>query len=382
MIEYKRVLNLQEEGKKKSIFLFGPRQTGKTSLLKKQFPEAPYYNLLRHDTFLKLSGNLGLIREELSAIPPIKNQPVIVDEIQKLPGLLDEIHDLIETQKLTFILTGSSPRKLKRGAANLLGGRARIRNLFPLTSREITDFSLLRAINYGTIPSIYLSDEPEEDLLSYCGVYLQEEIQAEGLTRRIENFSRFLRSAAAMNGKELNFEKVARDLMLPSRSVREYFYILSDTLVGRLIEPFNKTVRRKAVSKSKFYFFDVGVANILAGRYRIEENSELFGKAFEHLILNEIIAWSSYTRDRRDITFWRDGSGNEVDIIIGDSCAIEVKAAKVVHQNHLKGLRVLSDEIRLKHKLVVSMDSQPRVIGDIRIVPWNLFFEELWEGMY
>ena len=382
MKEYLRSLDLQREATKKSIFLFGPRQTGKTHLLLKQFPHSPYYNLLKSETFFRLSGNPGLLRQELLSSPPEGGTPVIIDEIQKLPILLDEVHDLIESMGLTFILTGSSPRKLKRGGANLLGGRARIRNLYPLSYKEIPDFSLMRAINFGTLPSIYLSDDPEEDLFAYCGVYLQEEIQAEGLSRRIENFSRFLRSAAAMNGQELNFENVSRDLSIPSRTVREYFYILSDTLVGRMIEPFQKTVKRKAVSRSKFYFFDVGVANVLSSRFRIESGSELFGSAFEHLILNEIIAYLNYSRDRRTVTFWRDRSGHEVDFLIGNSCAIEVKGSKMVQNKHLNGLILLSEEIPLKHKIVVSLDLNSRIIGDIRILPWKVFFEELWAGVY
>jgi len=305
------------------------------------------------------------MREELAANPPEKGRPVIIDEIQKLPILLDEIHDLIESEGLIFILTGSSPRKLKRGEANLLGGRARMKQLYPLTYKELTDFDLIRALNYGTIPSIYLSDEPEEDLFAYCGVYLQEEIQAEGISRKIVNFSRFLRSAATMNGQELNFENIAGDLNLPARTVREYFLILSDTLVGNIIEPFKKTVKRKAVSRSKFYFFDIGVANILANRFQIKAGSALFGAAFEHLVLNEITAWLSYTGDRRTVTFWRDRQGHEVDFIIGDTCAIEVKASTLVHEKHLKGIKLLSEEINLKHKIVVSRDSQPRQIGDI-----------------
>ena len=382
MVNYRRTLDLLNEAKNHSLFLFGPRQTGKTSLLKSQFPDSLYFNLLRAETFLRLSGNPGLMREEIAAVSSQAGQPIIVDEVQKLPILLDEVHSLIESERLKFILTGSSPRKLKRGNANLLGGRARTRNLYPLTSNEITDFSLLRAVNFGTMPFIYLSDDPEEDLLAYCGVYLQEEIQAEGAVRRIENFSRFLRSAASMNGQELNFEKVARDISLPSRTVREYFYILSDTLIGRLLEPYTSTTRRKAVSRSKFYFFDIGVANILSNKFRIEPGTEIFGMAFEHIILNEIIAWKSYRRDRREITFWRDYSGNEVDFLIGDDTAIEVKGSGNVHQGHLKGLKTLSEEITLKQKIVVSMDPQPRLAGDIRILPWNIFLDELWGDQF
>lgn len=382
MNTYQRSLDLANEAQNKSLFLFGPRQTGKTSLLKASFPDSLFFNLLRADTFLKLSGNPSLIRQEILAQPDKKKHPIIIDEIQKLPGLLDEVHDLIESENARFILTGSNPRKLKSSGVNLLGGRARVRQLFPLTSREISDFSLDKVLNFGSIPSIYLSLEPEEDLLAYCGVYLQEEIQAEGVSRKIENFSRFLRSAALMNGHELNYEKVARDLNLPARTVREYFYILSDTLVGTLLEPYRNTPSRKAVAQSKFYFFDLGVSNILAGRFRVSESAELYGPAFEHFILGEIRAWQSYSKDRRPLHFWRDRSGNKVDFILGDESAIEVKSSTMVHPGQLKGLKFFSQDLALKHKVVVSRDSAPRRIDDIEILPWQVFLDQLWAGLY
>ena len=381
-MEFQRRLNLKEEALSKSLFLFGPRQTGKTSLLRRQFPDAPFFNLLRAETFLRLSGSPGLLRERIDALPSTGAQPIIIDEIQKLPILLDEVHDLIESRNYTFILTGSSPRKLNVGSVNLLGGRARERRLFPLVSAEIDDFNLTRALNFGTIPSIYLSDEPEEDLLAYAGVYLQEEIQAESAVRRIESFSRFLRSAAAMNGAELNFEKVSRDLSLPARTVREYFYILSDTLAGRLIEPFRKTVKRKPVSRSKFYFFDIGLANTLAGRFRINAESPFFGIAFEHFILNEITAWLSYSRDRRQVTFWRDRSGSEVDFVIGDEYAVEVKGSAHVHRDDMRGLKLLSEEVSIKKQIIVCMESEPRLVQGIWILPWKMFLNELWADEY
>ncbi len=383
VMRYQRRQNVKHDAAARSLFLFGPRQTGKTSLLRNQFPNALYFNLLQADTFLRLSGNPGLLRERINAHPRVQGEPVIIDEIQKLPILLDEVHDLIESDQRTFILTGNSPRKLKAGNINLLGGRARVRRLFPLVSAEIDDFDLSRALNFGTIPSIYLSEDPEEDLLAYAGVYLQEEIQAEGAVRRIESFSRFLRSAAAMNGGELNFEKVSRALSLPSRTVREYFYILSDTLVGRLLEPFRKTVRRKPVSRSKFYFFDIGVANVLSGRFRIEAGSDAFGPAFEHFILNEIIAWLSYSRDRREVTFWRDQAGHEVDFVIGDEYAVEVKGASHVQKGDMRGLLLLAEEAPMKQKIIVSMEPEPRLSSNgIRILPWKLFLDELWDNAY
>ncbi len=380
--KYKRYLNLKEESQKKSLFLFGPRQTGKTYLLKTLFPDSEYYDLLRSDLYLKLSRRPQLIREELSIKKDKIYNPVIIDEIQKFPLLMDEVHYMIENFGITFILTCSSPRKLKKRGANLLEGRARTKYLFPLITAEIPDFDLLRALNFGTIPSIYLSDDPEEDLLAYCGNYLKEEIAAEGLVRRIHNFSNFLQLAALVNTELLNFSNIANDTGLPASTVREYFFILEDTLIGTTIHPYKKTKRRKSVSSSKFYFFDIGVCNSLAGRANIRVKTELFGKALEHLIFTEIKAFLSYSKDMRELSFWRTKSGDEVDFLIGDETAIEVKSSEIVTEKHLKGLRKLSYETNFKNYIVVSMDSNPRELNNIKILPVKHFLERLWEGIY
>ncbi len=383
MTTFKRILDITTEARKKSIFLFGPRQTGKTFLLDRTFSDSPMYSLLKSDEFLRISQSPSVIREELALKKDsLGGIPVIIDEIQKLPLLLDEVHFIIESFGLTFVLTGSSPRKLKRGAANLLGGRARTRHLFPLVSHEIPDFNLVRACNFGTLPSIYQSDEPIEDLKSYCGNYLQEEIQAEGLVRKIENFSRFLEMAALLNGTLINMESVSSDTGIASNTLREYFSILEDTLVGSMLRPFKRAVHRKAVSMAKFYLFDVGVSNILAKRGAIQPKSELFGNAFEHFLHNEILAYLSYHRDDRPLTFWRDRNGNEVDFIIGDEAAIEVKASQMVHNRHLKGIKLLSKGIPFKHKIVVSLDPKPRLVDGVQILPYNEFLLQLWSGTF
>src|SRR3989338_9385474 len=210
MVDYTRILDLQTPLKRKSLFLFGPRQTGKTFYLKKTFPNIPFYNLLESKTFLRLSQRPHLLREELTAASSV-NPLVVIDEIQKLPILLDEVHSMIEEKKIKFILTGSSARKLKRGGANLLGGRAATFHLFSLVSREIPDFDLIRSLNWGTLPSIYPSDDPENDLADYVGNYLKEEIKAEGLARNIENFSRFLQTASLCNAELVNFTSIGND---------------------------------------------------------------------------------------------------------------------------------------------------------------------------
>jgi predicted AAA+ superfamily ATPase len=381
MSEFKRMLDLREEAEKKSLFLFGPRQTGKTHLLKKQFPNSRFYNLLLADVFFALSQRPQSIRESVAAGEGGPS-PIVIDEIQKLPILLDEVHAMIEESGMKFVLTGSSNRKLKRGGANLLGGRARIKHLFPLTFPEIRPYDIVRACNYGALPSIYSSDDPAADLISYCGTYLKEEVAAEGAVRSIENFSRFLQVAAVTNGELVNFTSIASDAGVPARTVHEFFSILEDTLLGSVVPPFKLSRKRKAISTAKFYFFDVGVANILAGRSGIKPKTELFGKVFEHLVFTELRAFLSYTKDRRELSFWRDRYGHEVDFILGDSTAIEVKATETVSEKHLGNIRLLSEEVAFKHALIVSLDSHPRKIGNLLILPWQRFLEELWAGKF
>ena len=381
MAHYERFLDLKKEASRKSLFLFGPRQTGKTSLLKEIFPKSPYYNLLLSDMFLKLSQRPQLIREELLALGAKSSQPVIIDEIQKLPVLLDEVHDLIE-QGHRFILTGSSARKLKRGGANLLGGRARMQHLFPLVSHEIPHYDLLRILNYGSIPSVYNSSSPLEDLEDYAGLYLKEEIQAEGLVRRIDSFSRFLQVASLYNTELVNFANIASDCGVPARTVSEYFSILQDTLIGYLLEPFTKSKKRKAIATAKFYFFDVGVSNMLAGRRGIKPKTELFGKALEHFIFTELKAYLAYTNDRRPLNYWRSTSGYEVDFLLGDEVAIEVKGSEMASERHLSGLTALSQEMKFKKKIIVSLDKSPRKIKDVEILPVSVFLEQLWDNHF
>lgn len=379
---FHRQMDLREDVAKKSLFLFGPRQTGKTSLLKTLFPKSPFYNLLLSDVFLRLSQRPQVVREEVEALASSDQQPIIIDEIQKLPVLLDEVHHLIEDKKLHFILTGSSARKLKHGSANLLGGRAWTRHLFPLVSAEIPNYDLMRILNFGALPSVYLSENPDEDLAAYVGDYLQEEIKAEGLTRKIENFSRFLQTASLCNAELLNFANVASDAQVLPRTIREYFSILEDTLIGALLEPFTNTKKRKAIATAKFYFFDVGVCNVLAGRQNIRPKTELFGKVFEHFIFTELCAYLSYRKDKRPLTFWRATSKQEVDFLIGDEVAIEVKGTELVTEKHLTGLKALSEEIHFKHQIVVSMDSHPRKIGNIMVMPVRHFLNAMWNNEF
>lgn len=376
-----RRFDLTRDLRTRSVFLFGPRQTGKTTWLRQCFPEAPWFNLLQGEVFLRLAREPGRLRAELAEQRGSPSGPVIIDEIQKLPSLLDDVHDLMESRGLRFVLAASSPVKLRRGGVNLLGGRARTRALFPFVSAEVPDWDLMRAINIGGIPSVYLSPDPVEDLRAYCGSYLQLEIQAEGLVRGIEPFSRFLTAAAACRGQPIVFERLASDAAVPARTVREYFQVLEDTLLATLLRPFRpRRARRKPVSHARLYFFDVGVANVLADVTHIAAGSPAFGPALEQLVFCELRARLGYTRDPRPLTFWRTADGSEVDFVVGDTVGIEVKAAAAITNRDLNGLRRLAEETPLTERIVVCRESAARRVDGIRILPVREFLRALWDG--
>lgn len=372
-----RKLDLKSLLEHRSIFLFGPRQTGKTTYLKKNFPDARFVDLLDARVFRELSARPETLRQSLDPDQKL----VVIDEIQKLPELLDEVHLMIEADKrLRFILTGSSARKLKRGGANLLAGRALTCHLHPLVSIELEFSEWQRRLQIGSLPPVLSSPIPIEDLHAYAGTYLQEEIQAEGLTRSISHFSRFLETAALSNGQVLNFTAIASDTGIKARTVQNYYQILEDTLVGFVLEPFRKTRKRKAVSTGKFYFFDIGVANILSGRESLTPRTPEYGVAFEHLVFLELRAFLDYRRIRDSLTFWRTHTQAEVDFVIGDKLAIEVKAGDSVSSRDLVGLRALSEEIPSLELMVVCQESRPRVEEGVRILPIEEFARMLWSG--
>ena len=299
---YARTLDVREIAARKSLFLFGPRSTGKTTLLKAQFDARAVVNLLRSSEYLPLAESPSRLREivaegraDASIDPPV----VVIDEIQKLPALLDEVHDLIETRGIHFVLSGSSGRKLKDSGVNLLGGRAWQANLFPLTSAEVPDFDLGRYLLHGGLPQVYDSEYPEEELDAYVNTYLREEIRGEALVRNFVHFARFLNVAALCSGQQLNFANVSRDTGVPATSVSSYFEILADTFIGFLVLPWRGSRRRKAVATAKFYFFDVGVANFLRGISVLNRNSSEYGIAFEHFIAMELRSYLSYRRPAR-----------------------------------------------------------------------------------
>ncbi|MEK7791353.1 MAG: DUF4143 domain-containing protein, partial [Deltaproteobacteria bacterium] len=285
---------------------------------------------------------------------------------------------LIEKKGLHFLLTGSSARKLKRGKANLLAGRAWQAEIFPLVWPEIPNFDLDHYLQYGGLPSVYLSKDPAEELKAYCQTYLYEEIQAEGFIRRLPQFSRFLLSSSFSNTKILNFTKIAQDTEIPPSTIREYFQILEDTLIGFQVFPWKKANKRKTVATSKFYFFDLGVAHALANIQSLDPRSDLYGMSFEHWVGLEIRAYLSYRRRNDSLEFWRTKSHQEVDFIVGDEVAIEVKATQKVTENDLKGLKALGDEKKIKDYYLVSKDPLSAKRGDIHCIPWTRFIEKLW----
>jgi len=373
-----RTLHLPDLLGKKSQFLFGPRQTGKTSLIRETLPNCRNYNLLDFDTFLRLNQNPGRLREELKGYQGI----VVIDEIQKLPILLDEVQIMIEEQRIHFLLTGSSARKLKRSGVNLLGGRARTVRMHPLTTSELADkFDLMHALNFGTLPAIYFSEDPALDLKAYAGQYLKEEIAAEGLTRNVPAFSRFLETAALCNGQIINYQAMSSDAAVPRTTVQEYFSILKDTLIAEEVESWRKTRKRKAVTTSKFYFFDVGVANHLQHTGRIEKKSKLFGEAFEAFMFQELAAYRDYI-SHGSLHYWRSEDRYEVDFILDDSIAIEVKGTNRLTKNDFKGIRALQSERSLKHHVIVCLEPVPRDVEGIQVIPWDVFLKDLWSGKF
>lgn len=372
---YKRILNLKAALSKKSHFLFGPRATGKSWLIKNQLKNAQVFDLLdtdTHDRFLKRPGALA---EEISS------DLVVIDEIQKNTRLLDEVHRLIENKGTRFLLTGSSARKLKHGGANLLAGRARSLSLFPLTRHELNDFDLLKYCCYGGLPLIYQSDEPWLDLKEYTSLYLKEEITAEAIVRRVDHFARFLDVIGMTSGEELNYQQVASDSGVPTRTVANFVEVLKDTLLAFELEPYKKTKNRKATSKSKLYLFDVGIANYLASRKELSFKSELFGKAFEHFIIQEVRAYLGYNNKDDSMMYWRTVGGKfEVDLIVGNQLAVEIKSFDLFNEKSTRGLKELKSETKLKHYILVSRDPVRRTLDGIQVMGYEEFLERLWKN--
>ena len=360
----------------KSCFLFGPRQCGKSSLVRETMQDAHVFNLLSGDTFAHLARNPNYIDETCR-----DNSPVVIDEIQKMPALLDEVHRLIEEKGKRFLLTGSSARKLRKGGFNLLGGRARIRNLHPFSASELGDaFDLDRAVNVGLVPGIWFSDDPEEDLAGYISLYLEQEIMQEGATRNLPAFSRFLEVAALSNGEQINFQSIASDAQIPRSTVQEYFKILKDTLLAREVPVWRKGRSRKTVETAKFYMFDTGVTRRLSGRKELVRGTPEYGHAFESWIMHEIASYSDAFRRDAEIAYWRTRTNLEVDFVVNEDVAIEAKTTHNATKDDLKGLRAIGDEGTFRHRILVSGEPRPREVDGISILPWRNFIDRLWSG--
>lgn len=360
----------------RSAFLWGPRKVGKSYWIAHHLAHARVMDLLKTDVFAEYAARPSLLRERHQNHKGL----IVIDEIQKIPALLDEVHWLIENKGLSFLLTGSSARKLRRGHANLLGGRAWRKTMVPLSYLEVEGFDLERVMISGLLPPHFLSPDPLEDLRAYTADYLKEEIAAEALTQNIPSFAEFLRVAAITSSELINYVNIARETGVSHKVVRTYFNILEETYLGFRIPPWTKSKNRRMIATEKFYLFDVGVANYLARRQPRIGSSE-FGKSFEHYILMELRAYQAYKNPDIPITFWRTSTGQEVDFILGDKdLAIEIKGTDRVHEGDIRSLKSLLEDGPLKHCAVVCLEKEPRWIHkNIEILPWRLFLERLWK---
>lgn len=382
MVTLERALTIDLPARQ-SAFLWGPRKTGKSTYLRRVFPDSVTFDLLQTDLMLELSKRPALLRERLLATPPERlRSPVILDEVQKVPQLLDEVHWLIENRGLRFILCGSSARKLKRGGVNLLGGRAWRYEMHPLVSIEVGDLDLLQALNRGLVPSHYLSPGYRRSLEAYVVDYLKEEVFDEGLTRNVAAFSRFFEAMAYSHGDLTSYANIARDSGVDAKTVKEYYQILVDTLLGTFVEPWKRRQERQVIGKApKFYLFDVGVAGALTRRRITAERGEAFGRALEHLVLMEIQAHRSYRELGYGVCFWRTKTGLEVDFVLGDGeVAVEVKGASRVDPSDLRSLHAFVADNRPRHAILVCNERAPRTVDGIEILPWREFLARLWSG--
>ncbi|HET6335831.1 MAG TPA: DUF4143 domain-containing protein [Polyangiales bacterium] len=378
---FKRSLKLPATNSE-TFFLWGPRQTGKTTLLRDSYPDALWIDLLKADEYRRYLTEPELLRGELEAAPTVRR--VVVDEVQKIPALLDEVHWLLENRAVSFALCGSSARKVRRGHANLLGGRAVRYELFGLTSAELgTDLDLTRLVNHGYLPRIYQAERPQRLLQAYVSDYLKEEIAAESVVRNLPAFSRFLNVAALSDAEIVNHSTVARECGVSSHTAQSYFEILVDTLLGRWLPAYTKRPKRRIIQAPKFYFADVGVVNALGRRHQLEPGGALFGKAFENWVHHELVAYNSYRERDATLSYWRLTSGVEVDFVVNDTeAAVEAKATRKVTGDDLKGLRSLrEDHPRLATEWVVSLEPKARRTEDgIWVLPAIEFARRLWRG--
>ena len=346
------------------------------------YPDALWIDLLKAEEFRRYLHNPELLRAELAAEKSVRQ--VVIDEVQKVPQLLDEAHWLHENRGVHFALCCSSARKVKRGHANLLGGRAVRYELHGLTATEIgKDFDLNRILNHGYLPRVYLSNTPRRLLNSYVADYLKEEVAAEGLVRNLQVFSEFLNVASLSDTELVNFSTIARDCGVSSHTIKGHFQILEDTLLGRWLPAYTKRPKRRVIAAPKFFFSDVGIVNHLAKRGELRPGSELYGKAFENWIFHELSSHNAYSEALASLSYWRLASGIEVDFVVNDmQVAIEAKASSKVSADHLKGLRALvQDYPRVKQRIIVCLEPKSRRTEDgILVLPATDFCQRLQAG--
>ena len=377
-IMYHRIFDI-ENRLDEAMFLFGGRQVGKSTLLKERFPKAIYIDLLKSDIRNRFKQHPEEFRESLLRYPP--ETLVIVDEIQKIPDLLDEVHWLMVEKDLWFILSGSSARKIKRSGANNLGGRAIPETLFPLVSAEIPDYDLDRAVQNGMIPRHYMVANAQNRMRAYVDLYLKEEIIEESLVQNVDEFIRFMEVAAIMDGEILNYENVASDCGVSANTVKAYYKILVETLLGFEVPAYRKVIKRKLYKSSRFYYFDVGIANHLTKRYHLAPRTPEYGHAFEHLIIQEIRAYLGYTGSEEELTYWHTYENLEVDAVIGDArVAIEIKSTDHVNHDDKKSVTEFAKEHPETKQILVSRDRISRRSGDVDLYYVTDFFKALWAG--
>lgn len=376
---YQRIAKIEDYITDISVFLFGARQTGKSTLLRHRFPTAIYIDLLNTETFAKFSRRPNLLYELYKEKD--ENDVIIIDEIPQVPLILNEVHRLISERGIRFILCGSSARKLKRQSFNTLGGRAFPFYLYPLVSAEIPNFNLERALSNGMLPPCYDAKNAHLLLSAYVDVYLREEVKAEALVRNLDSFQRFLDAAAFTDGEIVNYNNIASDCWVSAHTVKEYFSILEDTLIGYTIPAYTKTQKRRLTKAPKFYLFDIGLVNYLLNRKEVVRGTPEYGHAFEHFVIQEIVAYIHYKQKRQKLSYWHTSTGLEVDAIIGDEVAIEIKSTEDVQNKHLKGLKAFSEEHSDFRLIIVALDTMTRKTeGNIEIIYIYDFLSMLWAG--
>lgn len=377
MIE--RICNISNDLEDSSIFLFGARQTGKSTFLEQTLKNVVSFDLLDSNLRLRLQKNPSLLYDMLQEKP--SGTVVVIDEIPEVPELLNEVHRLIQQKGLRFVLTGSSPRKLKRKGYNTLGGRAIPCYFFPFVSAELPNLDLDKALLYGLLPPHYLAKKPQRLLGGYIDIYLKEEIKEEALSRNLSVFQQFLQAAAFTSGEIVNYTNIASDCGVSAKTIKEYFTILEDTLIGYMLPAYIKSKKRKVSQAPKFYFFDVGIYNYLLQRKSISPETPEYGHCFEHFVLQELRAFVSYFQKDEKLSYWHTYNHKEIDVVVGEAqIGIEIKSATEIHPKHLSDFKEYHDEFPESRCIIVSRDKLTRKNGNIEIMYVFDFLKKLWAG--